>query len=88
VVARDYLMTIITTRDGRTVSGLVKEETERTVVLQTATQEVRIAKTDIDERTRSTQSLMPEGMLDKLNPKEIRDLIGYLAGADQVELPK
>lgn len=88
VVARDYLMTIITTRDGRTVAGLVKEENDRTLLLQTATQEVRLQKSDIEERTRSNQSLMPEGMLEKLNPQEIRDLIGYLAGPDQVPLPR
>ena len=51
VVAKDYLMTIVTTNDGRTVSGIVKEENDKVLVLQTATQEVRIAKSDIEERT-------------------------------------
>jgi putative heme-binding domain-containing protein len=88
VVARDYLMTIVTTSDGRSISGIVKEENEKIVVLQTATLAVRIPKSDIEERTRSNQSLMPEGMLAPLSEKEVRDLIGYLAGPDQVSLPK
>ena len=88
VVARDYLMTIVTTTDGRSISGIVKEENDKIIVLQTATQAVRIPKSDIEERTRSNQSLMPEGMLAPLGEKEVRDLIGYLAGPEQVPLPK
>ncbi len=88
VVARDYLMTSVTTSDGRTVSGIVKEENDKVLVLQTATQAVRIAKSDIEERSRSNQSLMPDGLLQTLSDREVRDLIGYLAGPDQVPLPK
>jgi putative heme-binding domain-containing protein len=87
-VARDYLMTVVTTTDGRSLSGIVKEENDKILVLQTATQAVRIAKSDIEERTRSNQSLMPEAMLTPLSEKEVRDLIAYLAGPDQVPLPK
>jgi len=88
VVARDYLMIIVTTTDGRSLSGIVKEENDKVLVLQTATQAVRIAKSDIEERTRSNQSLMPEAMLTPLSEKEVRDLIAYLAGPEQVPLPK
>jgi putative heme-binding domain-containing protein len=87
VVARDYLMTTVTTSDGRSVSGLVKEENDKVLLLQTATQQVRIAKSDIEERSRSNQSLMPDGLLQTLSDREVRDLIGYLSGPDQVPLP-
>jgi len=88
VVARDYLMTNITTSDGRTVSGVIKEENDKILVLQTTTQAVRIAKSDIEERTKSNLSLMPDGLLQPLSDREVRDLIAYLAGPDQVPLPK
>ncbi len=88
VVARYYLMTVVTTRDGRTISGLVKEENEQVVVLQTATEAVRIAKSDIEERSRSNQSLMPVGLLQQLSDREVRDLVAYLAGPDQVPAAK
>ena len=33
-------------------------------------------------------SLMPEGLLDPLNPAEVRDLIAYLMHRSQVPLPR
>lgn len=87
VVARDYQMTVITTRTGRTISGLVKEESEKTLALQTQNEVVRLEKADIEERSRSTQSMMPDGLLAMLSPAEVRDLIAYVSGAGQVALP-
>jgi putative heme-binding domain-containing protein len=87
VVARDYQMTVITTKAGRTVSGLVKEEAEKTLTLQTQNEVVRLEKSDIEERNRSPQSMMPDGLLAMLSPAEVRDLIAYLSGPGQVQLP-
>src|SRR5579871_3597039 len=58
VVARDYQMTVLTTADGRTLSGLVKEEDDKLVLLQTPTELLRIRKADVEERRRSELSLM------------------------------
>jgi putative heme-binding domain-containing protein len=88
VVARDYQMTVVTTTAGRTISGLVKEEDERTLTMQTPTEVVRIAKKEIDEKQKSSLSLMPEGQLTMLSDSDVRDLIAYLAGATQVPLPR
>jgi len=88
VVAKDYQMIVITTGDGRTLSGLIKEENDKALTLQTATEAIRLAKSDIEERRQSTQSLMPDGLLAQLKDEEVRDLIAYLAGAEQVSLPK
>ncbi len=49
---------------------------------------IRIAKSDIEDRKTSPVSLMPEGLLAMLAEDEVRDLFAYLAGADQVPLPK
>jgi putative membrane-bound dehydrogenase-like protein len=87
VVARDYQMTVITTTTGRTISGLVKEETDKTLTLQTQNEVVRLPKSDIEERQRSSQSMMPDGLLTPLSEGEVRDLIAYLSGAGQVSLP-
>jgi putative heme-binding domain-containing protein len=87
VVARDYQMTVVTTRTGRTISGLVKEETDKTLTMQTQNEVVRLAKSDIEERNRSSQSMMPDGLLTPLSLGEVRDLIAYLAGPGQVPLP-
>ncbi len=87
VVARDYQMTVITTSAGRTISGLVKEETDKTLTMQTQNEVVRLPKSDIEERHRSPQSMMPDGLLTPLSPAELRDLIAYVSGPGQVPLP-
>jgi putative heme-binding domain-containing protein len=88
VVARDFQVTRITTANGRVISGIIKEETDKTVSVQTPNEIIRLAKEDVEQRTRLTVSLMPEGQLTQLSDVEIRDLIAYLAGPGQVPLPK
>lgn len=87
VVARDYQMTVLTLANGRVLSGLIKEENDKTLTLQTQNEAVRVDKSDIEERQRSTQSMMPDGLLAPLSPAEVRDLIAYVSGAGQVPLP-
>lgn len=87
VVGKDYQMTQIITSGGRVISGIIKEETETAVTLQTPTDVVTIAKAEIDERELSQLSLMPDGQLKTLSADEIRDLVAYLASPAQVPLP-
>ena len=88
VVAKDFQMTVFTLNDGRVVNGIVKQETPQVVTVQTQNEVVRLAKSDIDSRKQSAQSMMPEGQLTPMSDAEVRDLIAYLAGADQPPLPK
>jgi putative heme-binding domain-containing protein len=88
VVSKDYQVTVITTTMGRTVSGLVKAEDDKTVTLQTPNEVVRVPKADIEERQRPPVSLMPEGQLAPMTDAEVRDLIAYLGGRDQVPLQR
>jgi putative heme-binding domain-containing protein len=87
-VAGDYKLVNIYTTQGRLVAGIVVEETERAVTVQTATEKVVLSRSDVDERAPSPVSMMPEGLLDKLTPEQLRDLAGYLATKKQVPLPK
>jgi putative heme-binding domain-containing protein len=87
VIGRDYQLTNITTTTGRLVSGIVVEETERAVTVQTATERLVLAKSDIDERRLSPVSMMPEGQLEQMTLNELRDLLRYLATKEQVPLP-
>ena len=87
VVARDYQVTVFLTTDGRVVSGIVKREDDRSVAVQTANELVVIPKTEIESRRATTDSMMPEGLLNGLGKDDVRDLVGYLAGASQVPLP-
>jgi putative heme-binding domain-containing protein len=87
-VAKDYQMTIIATKSGRTLNGIVKEENDKVVTLQTENELVRIPQSEIEAREPSNQSMMPEGQLEKLTEAEVRDLFAYLAGSEQAPLPR
>jgi putative heme-binding domain-containing protein len=87
LVGKDYQTTLIVTDDGRVLTGLIKEENDSAVVLQTANEVVVVEKATIDERKLSEQSLMPEGQLKEMPATDIRDLVAYLASPSQAPLP-
>ncbi len=84
VMGRDYRMSTFVLDDGRSVSGLVQNETDSAVTVRTINDTVVVAKDDIDEQTQSDLSLMPERLLDAMTQDEVRDLIAYLASPAQV----
>ena len=77
-VARDYRLSIIETRDGRTMTGIELERSPSRVLLQTDTRQVILPLTEIESTTPSDTSIMPEGQLDQLTEEQVRDLIEYL----------
>ncbi len=79
-VARDYQMTVIQTKDGRVLTGIIKEENANAVTVQTANEAVVIPIDEIAVRERSELSMMPEDMLLRLPEEEVRELVGYLGG--------
>jgi putative membrane-bound dehydrogenase-like protein len=87
VVGKDYQITLVVTEEGRQISGIVKQETDTAVTLQTPTDVVTIPKAAIESRELGKLSLMPEGQLTQLKPEEVRDLVAYLASPAQVPLP-
>lgn len=87
LVGRDYQLTVIETTDGRVLNGIVVADDGDVLTVQTQNERVLLPKNEIDQRQPSKLSLMPEGVLEKLSERELRDLIGYLAGADQPPLP-
>lgn len=86
IVGKDYQMTVIETKDGRVLSGLVQQESDSAVTLRTINDSIVVAKSDIEERKLSELSLMPEGQLNQLTLEERRDLLAYLMTPSQVPL--
>lgn len=86
VVGRDYQMTVLALKDGRVMNGLLKQETDSAVTIQTINDKVVVPKSEIEERSLSTVSMMPERQLDPMTKEEVRDLIAYLGSANQVVL--
>ena len=86
IVGKDYRATIIETKNGQVVSGLIQKETDSAVTLRTINDTIVVAKADIEERKLSELSIMPEGQLNTLTPDEVRDLVAYLGSPTQVAL--
>ncbi len=86
-VAKDFQMEIVLTDSGRVITGLAVDESDRALTLQTANERVVVPLAEIEQRTISQVSMMPEGMLQTLTNDQVRDLIGYLASPTQVDLP-
>ena len=78
--ADGYRTTVVILDDGRTVAGIVKEETPEELTLITGDgREEHLATASIDERA-TGPSAMPADLAAKLSPREIRDLVEWLAG--------
>jgi putative heme-binding domain-containing protein len=88
VVPADYRVSVFQLKDGRTISGVIPEQTERTLTIQTPAERLVIERTQIVKQDQLTQSLMPEGLLTALGEENVINLIAYLMGEGQVELPK
>lgn len=78
VVGPDYQLTVILTDDGRSLNGIVAQETPEVVVLRTPDGEVRVPKDTIDERTVSPVSMMPSGLLENLPESDFLALVKFL----------
>jgi len=87
VVAADFRLAILTLKDGRVLSGLIPEKSERTLTLQTMTERLTIEQSEVTDTQLVNQSLMPEGLLQTLNETQVRDLVAYLMSKEQAPLP-
>ncbi|MEQ9409990.1 MAG: neutral/alkaline non-lysosomal ceramidase N-terminal domain-containing protein [Fuerstiella sp.] len=71
--------------DGRTASGLIVEESARTITLrESGGKEHVIGRDELEEFHSSQRSVMPEGLERDMSAQDFRDVIAYL---DSVEIP-
>jgi putative membrane-bound dehydrogenase-like protein len=78
VIPKEYAAHVVNLSSGRVVTGILKNETPNTVQVQTANELLTLAKSDIDTRQPSAQSMMPDDLVTKLPPNEVRALVAYL----------
>lgn len=88
VVPREYQVTVIEMQNGRVINGIVRAETDKAVTVRTANETIVVPKDEIESRAASKVSMMPEGIFEKLTDPEVRDLVAYLRGREQVPLPR
>ena len=81
-----YKMVVVTTRDGRTISGNVVAETARQLTLRVIGRDpVVINKADVQSREVTAVSMMPTGLFDTLEDREILDLVAFLRTVEPVK---
>jgi putative heme-binding domain-containing protein len=87
VIPAEYRTTIVRTKDGRVLTGIMKKQDEQTITLQAANEVVTLPRKQIDRMKDQEISMMPEGLFDGLKDEEKRDLIAYLQSPRQVAPP-
>lgn len=86
VMAKEYRPTVILTDNGQIITGMLRQETEQAVTIQTADSTMVVPKSEIDQRQESEQSMMPDDQLKQFSGHEIRSLLAYLRYSSQVPL--
>ncbi len=87
VVPREFRLTVIATKDGRVLSGVIREQSAASIVLQTANDRIVLSRDDVEAVKESTNSMMPDGLFDKMSADELRDLVAYLAAKTPAARP-
>ncbi|HMF15915.1 MAG TPA: PVC-type heme-binding CxxCH protein, partial [Gemmataceae bacterium] len=86
VMAKEYQPSIVRTLDGRTITGIVKDQSDNAVTLQTANEIVVLPRKEIDVIRQSKSSMMPNDLLKPLSEHEVRSLVAYLSGRGQTPM--
>jgi putative membrane-bound dehydrogenase-like protein len=78
-IADQYVTWMIATKKGLVVSGLLVQETDDHVTLRDANaKDTRVEKTDIESRTKSPNSIMPNDLLAYMTDDDLVDIVEYL----------
>ena len=82
VIRKGFEPVVVQLTDGRTITGLFVEETDKTLVLRDVArigESVTLAKSQIEERVTGKTSIMPAGQVNVLaNRQQFLDLMAYL----------
>ena len=81
VISDQYQAEMFELNDGKIAAGVIVRQSASAVLVRTAEdpdKPVAISKAQIANRTPSTVSLMPEGLLEDRSHKEIADLLAFV----------
>jgi len=84
VVAAEQRLSVVQLKDGRVLSGLLREANDRTVIVVAPAGTTVAAREDIQSIETLDQSVMPEGLLESVPTEDARDLLAYLMHSQQV----
>jgi putative heme-binding domain-containing protein len=76
----------IAMKDGRVLTGLIDKETPTTVIIRGANNQTTLLnRDDVEEKQAMRTSIMPDGLLEKLNDAEVRDLFAFVMSKTPVK---
>ncbi|MBX7166306.1 MAG: c-type cytochrome [Pirellulales bacterium] len=79
VIRKEFLSYVVQTNDGRSLTGLIVEQSPQRVTLVDAqVNRVTVDAAVVETIEPALLSLMPERVLEKLTPAQVRDLFAYL----------
>ena len=87
VIPNEYRASTIELKDGRSITGIVKQQEDKSVNVLTQNEALVLPRNEIQSIQQSELSMMPEGLLAPLTDQEVRDLLYYLSRPGQVPLP-
>ena len=80
VVRKEFQGSVVATKDGRVLTGLVDEsDPNRIVVLLAGGETTAVARSEVETIQASPTSLMPDNLYRQFSPDDLRDLFAYLA---------
>ena len=87
VISDQYASSIVQLSSGKSLTGLVVEESDQIIVYTSDPYAEPIVgpRDQVVEIKRSDVSQMPTGLLDSLNRDEVRDLLAYLLSGGNPE---
>ena len=86
VIPKEYAATKLDLADGRSLIGIIKAEDKATLTLAMATETLTIPVKDVDKRTPSELSMMPDDLTKQLTETQLKNLFAYLRHTQQVPM--
>jgi putative membrane-bound dehydrogenase-like protein len=87
-ITTGYQPVIISTRDGKVATGVVRSESDTTLELADSEAKItKIPKSDIAVRRVGDVSIMPAKLVETLSPAEFADLVSFLVSLKQPQAP-
>jgi putative membrane-bound dehydrogenase-like protein len=86
VIPKEYAATKLDLADGRVVTGLIKEDNGTILTVATATETLTIPVKDVEKRSPSELSMMPDDLTKPLTDLDVRNLVAYLRHNQQVPM--
>jgi putative membrane-bound dehydrogenase-like protein len=86
VIPKEYAATLLNLKNGRSITGIVKEESAAALTVATANETLIVPKIDVETREPSDKSMMPDDLLKDFSEADIRALVAYLQNPKQVPI--